>query len=542
MIPYLPPFLPPGAPDVAPDLGQVVTGLGDISQPFSFGTFRTKKRGAGPEVSIGDGQVFSVSSFSINESDGQRNTATFVAPKLQGDQRPIIGSPVAIYFDGVLIFAGSVDSVSEKRYAGDSTEQRMEYQVQCVDYNQLADRFLVASSFEAGLTFRDIVLDLMTNYLGLEGVTEGEIATGPTLGRVVYPYMPVAQCFNELANLVGWSWNIDYNKKLYFRPPASSVVDWTITEPVDMLTALTVKRDRSQYRNVQDFVGGQDVADTDTEQFQCDGVQRTFSVGLPIAESPVVNLVYGSPTQRSPQLVGVKGVDRGATWYWNRSDPSVTLDAAQSPPDNRYRLEVAYRGFVPIFLSQEDPGEIAARQAIEGGSGRYEFVEKDSSIESAALGGEKAQGLLKRFGVIPVVVDATGHYHKNPQLINVHAGSSVRVTLPAHGVDDLMLVQSVSIRSVMAKAPGRTVMGELEYQVNLVNGQKRENFAEFMGKLIARGRQTTLRENEIFAILRNVADIASPPLDSPVSPITTAPNRTALVGIAETSFSELYKP
>lgn len=533
----MPGVLVPGALPVTGAGGGDLLAPDPLSLTLEFGQVRMRRVGDGVTVLLGTSQLASIADLSVSEQANQRNTASFRLPGLQKDQRPIVGTDVKAYFDGVLIFAGSIDAVEEMRYAGDS-EMRLEYNVSCVDYNQICDRLLVAESF-ANISVRDAALALILNYLAAEGVTAGTIDVGPTLERVVFPYMPVADCLNDLCNLSGFTWNIDYEKRLNLRAPEEDTAPVTISEPVNMARQLRVKRDRNQYRNVQAFVGGRDVSEPESEEFVPDGVQRTWTVGLPIAESPEITLIEPGPSL-SPQSVGVKGLDVGKQFYWNRDDATITLDAAYSPaPSSPTRIRVDYRGFFPIFLKQEDPGQIAARASVEGGTGRYEQVERDESIESSALGSEKALGFLRRFGQVPTVVDLVADTAHVPDLTQCHAGQSMSVDLPSHGiVADTFLIQSMNIRLLKGRKPGQARMGTLEYSFSLVDGERRENMAEFMQKLIQRGRRTTLRENEVFTISRTFSDALSPPGDSPVSPTTASPRLTSLVGIAQTGFSE----
>ena len=125
---------------------------------------------------------------------------------------------------GSLIFAGTIDSIDEEI---DPAETVRFKRVACVDYNQIADRHLVAYVYQPDdltptLYAGDVIKDIVSRFFVFGGVTEGidtsNVEDGPEIEKFVFNYVPASQAFDDIADLTGYVWYIDYEKKLYFTP------------------------------------------------------------------------------------------------------------------------------------------------------------------------------------------------------------------------------------------------------------------------------------------------------------------------------------
>lgn len=73
---------------------------------------------------------------------------------------------------------------------------------------------------------------------------------------------------------------------------------------------------------------------------------------------------------------------------------------------DQYRNVQTVRGEGAVLATVTNAAQITARQAIEGGSGRYERIDNDTAITTAAHATSKATGLLRRFDSVDTLIEA----------------------------------------------------------------------------------------------------------------------------------------
>ncbi|MGE5553292.1 MAG: LamG-like jellyroll fold domain-containing protein [Betaproteobacteria bacterium] len=439
-------------------------------------------------------------SVSITDELNSRNTCSFVLLDPTGGYRPSVGQEVIITDGGKRVFAGTIDSVEESQPAGTSA---LACAVSCVDYNQIADRHLVARVYE-NQTLGAIVRDIVAQDLAGEGITTTHVQDGPTITKAVVNYQTVAEAFNELAELTGYWWNIDYSKDLWFVARESNAAPWSISDSNWNCRNLTVTQTREQYRNRQYIRAGQDLTDPRTETFKGDGETRTFVLAFPVGKAPTSVMVNGVS-----KTIGIRGVDTGKDWYWSKDEREITQDDSGTRLTASDTLSVTYQGLYPIILSSQVDSEIAVR-------GVYEAIEDDQNIDSEDLATQKADALLRRFGRIPRVV--TFETDK-PGLA---AGQLITINLTAHNLAADFLIDSVSASDVDGQF--------LRYQVRALDGEALGGWQAFFRKLAAAGRKFVIRENEVLVLLRRFNDPVTIPdtLTTTTTPVADVLSEVAL--------------
>lgn len=502
------------------------------------------------------------STLQVPDALGQRGTCRFVLDDTSGaGYHPEEGQEVVVTYDGVPVFGGTIDRCKWRVENGTTMTVS---ELACVDYNQIPDRHLVAATYE-DMSAGDIVRDLVSTYLADEGIdvlgpvlaatgsevgptsyvgsavvgsySFGGVADGPTIEKVVFTYMTVTACLNELAQLVGFYWNIGPDKLLTFAPAEQVRAPFDISEAattdpvsgdaVSNFRSMSVERTRDQYRNRQYLRAGTDVTDARAEVSTGDGTRMVFGTAFPIAYEPTIEVKIGAGAYTT-KTVGIKGVDAMGThdWYWNKGESEVVQDDAGTPLTSSDRVRVTYQGTFPIVIASSSQDEVEARAALEGGSGVYEAVEDDQSIDSVALAQTKAQALLRRYGSIPEQVEFETD---EPGL---QAGQLVYVWSPQHGVDGDYLIESADTRDIG--------VGEqfLRTTIRATSGERLDNWVDFFRKVIDSGRRFVLRENEKLALGRSVAEVLTM---SDVLTLEQADGDAAvgIVGEAIVSFSEV---
>ena len=415
--------------------------------------------------------------------------------------------------DADLIFGGFIDSLTEALVI-DGNLSYLRRDLECVSYDALADRRLVAASYESPTqTLSTIVGDVVTNTLAGDGITTTNVDTGPIIDRLKFNYEPAARVFDELANITGYAWWIDANKALWFKPragvPAPFAVDSSNTRRV------TVNRTTETYRNKQLVRAGVDLTASRVENFSGNGTQKAWTLSYPVGAVPTSITVGGVG-----KTIGIRGVDTGADWYWNLGDPVVSQDDGAAAVGAAVAIAVTYQGQFPILISAQNDSGIATQAAVGGASGIYEAIDERPNLNDDAAASSVAEGLLRRYGSIPrrltFETDTAG----------LEPGQLVTAAYTPHAVSGSWLVDSV-------QAVDRNGQ-DLVWTVEALDGESVGGWVEFFAALSGVGRVAEFRENEVVVLLRILADTVT--LTDTLGAVAAAPESRvgyAIVGQSE---------
>ncbi len=167
------------------------------------------------------------------------------------------------------------------------------------------------------------------------------VATGPTVASFLVNYVPVSKAFDDLANLAGYTWQIDANKVLWMLPPTAAVMPspWVYdgTQGDDTTTSQVLEETNPLYRNAQWILSIKDVTTSQTETKQGDGTATAFTLAYPIHSVPTVTV------NGVAQTVGIGQVDPAGTkqWYWNEGSNVLSQDPAGPPLNTVYQTLIA---------------------------------------------------------------------------------------------------------------------------------------------------------------------------------------------------------
>lgn len=233
-----------------------------------------------------------------------------------------VGKEVELYKDSTLVFAGTIDNIEKWKQADVYYAD-----LQCVDFNQLADRFIVKKTYEQW-SAGDIIRDIINTYLSEDGVTEGTIYTEyeqgvtptstPTavVDKAIYSFAPVYEVLDEISTIAGVTWWIDYDKKLHFTTNVTTGTAYITTGSA--IREVVVSKDRETLANKIYIRGGRIETEEMEEIFTSDGETRTFVLKYPVSRvvtvevdrgSGYVEEVHGSGTVQKNTIA----VDRG--WF-----------------------------------------------------------------------------------------------------------------------------------------------------------------------------------------------------------------------------------
>jgi len=224
--------------------------------------------------------------LSIEDAINDRSTAHFKMIDETGALDLKDGQPIKIYDnDNTLIFGGFL--FFPKRFVPIATSAVI-YDIEAIDNHAISDRFIVAEAFTDTLA-GDIVKTLRTNYLNADDITIGDIQDGPLVEAISYARVgSVSDAMDELAEISGFSWWIDHDKKLYFVQRNTFTAPFGLTDTAP-IRSVNLREDKSRYRNTQYIRGGLDRTQEIVKEKPTpspDGVSKTFITRFPIATKP----------------------------------------------------------------------------------------------------------------------------------------------------------------------------------------------------------------------------------------------------------------
>lgn len=470
-------------------------------------------------LTVGGGDRTSLlltNSLRISSELNSRDRMSFKLRSLDGSYRPVVGNIAYLDDGGTRHFGGTIDSIEERKiWVGGAA---LEYDVACVDFNQLCDRRLVVGIY-SGETLGAIVEDLVSQYLTDDGVTTltFDATLGPVVQRAVFNYLSVTQCFNDLSQVTGYTWYIDYNKDLHFFAREDSTAPFGLANTSANFYDFSIRYTRDQYRNRQFIRAGYDTTVARTEEFKGDSKLRSFTLQYPIGaalDGTSITVNGGA------QTVGIKQVDTGKNFYYQKHDGVIAQEISDPVLTSADTLAVTYQGLFPTMTQAYDDAEITSRAAIEGGSGVYEAVEDQPNLDDDDAALERANGLLRRYGQIQKIVTFT------TRTAGLLAGQLLSVILTEHNISENFLITSVEANDENGE--------RLIWYASAASGEEFGGWVAFFQRLAEQGKKFVVRENEVILLVRVLVD--SIQVDEALAVDSGSPSSqvgTAIVGFAE---------
>jgi hypothetical protein len=414
---------------------------------------------------------------SIEHTIDGRSTATFEYIDFNATNHFDKGQEVLIRdVESNILFGGLIEEVTEELIG--SASDPLVHMIQAADYTSIADRRLFVGAYES-TTAGDIVRDIMS-VLSEDGITEGLIQEGEVLERQLFPYSKCSEALDKLAELCGFIWFIDYDKKLYFVDRSAYAAEWSLTSYDDVLQgSLRVSRGNPEYRNIQYVSGGSALTNTMTEYFKGDSVQRSFTVGYPIADEPQVYV------NDVPKVVGLKGADKDCDWYYAKGDATITQDPSGDVLTADDTLKVVYVGQYTLIAKVSQYAEITNRRLIEGfGSGKYERLDNDPTLVDHDAAIEAARSKLLNYAVVGAKIEYSTLRH------GLAAGVLQHIHLPVHGIDDDCLITRITVQfREGGKSEATAPYVQAVYSVEAVTGPADRSWEEIFCRLAEAARR-----------------------------------------------------
>ena len=445
------------------------------------------------QVMIGGAPAaYRAGTLSISGSLGTRTTATFsTVDHPPFDDVVEVGQVIEIRDEtNTLIFGGTVDSVDED--VDPSGRVRFK-QIICIDYNQIADRHLVAYVYQPDdnnpvVTSGDVIRDIVARFFIFGGVTEGidtsAVEDGPEIEKLVFNYIPASQAFDDIAELAGYIWYIDYEKVLHFTPKDRNTAPFSLSDTSQNWRNLKVSKSRDLYRNRQIVRAGTALTDVRTDvSIAAEPGQKLFEVSYPIGTASAVSVNGVAKT------LGVNGLHEGKDYYWSYGSNVLTATVA---PGVGAQVALTYQGMFPILVDERIDAEILARRALEGGTGVYEAIADEPGINVQNAAVQKALAYLRKHGVIPETIQF------ETDKPGLRSGQLLSVKISTVGVDDDYLIESISMRDVQGTIN--------RYRVTAVSGDALGGWLEWFSALARQAQKFVLYDEDQVTMLKLASD------------------------------------
>lgn len=367
------------------------------------------------------------------------------------------------------------------------------------------DDTMAHSHNTSGKTYKAVVVwhvgDVVQNIvneqtqLSAESVTIGNVDDGPIVDDVTFNYVSADKALDDLAKPLAYVWWIDEDRKLYFqdRSTAQAPIGFSSPSGSSSLSrnwrAALHRRSRRDYRNRQWLRAGKGRTDERTETFIGDGQRRAFDTVFELAEKPR-KVMFGTMLNNDvTDKLGIAGVDpedQTSTfeWFYEVGSTTISRNANLPAPTTSQQLQVTYFGLFDLVVRVDNPNEQTTRATIEGGTGIYENVEDDDSIDGVTAAQDRAQGILAAGDDIHEEITLQTD---EPALFR--EGQLVTLDIPEYQVTGQWL-----IRSMTTQILGHST--KIRNQLRLISDTRISSEADFWRKLFAAGRKFRIRENE----------------------------------------------
>jgi len=334
---------------------------------------------------------------------------------------PEINQDVKFYVDNELEFGGVIVSVENTINAGIVVQN-----ISCSDYTYLLDRQLVLKKYQ-NKTVKQIIDDIVTNYC--DGFTTNNVNCNIELDEVVFNRVTPSEAIDQLAQIVNYSWYVDYEKDIHFFEYNNNPAPFLITDTNGNYLEGTLKitKDLSQLRNKVTIRGDEERGEERSEQYEADGDQLVFPLANKFAEMPTVMV------DSVAKNVGVDYLtpEDDADCFWNYNEKYIRFKDTTKPSAGQI-VKITGIPLFPVIVNAVDGVSVAQY-------GVFEFFKEDKSLKSRAEALKFAKAQLESYknGIIE------GEFSTDKS--GLRSGQVITINSELLGVNEEFLIQSVNM-------------------------------------------------------------------------------------------------
>ncbi len=537
--------------------GQAAVGL--ASQPVFFTVAGVNKT-----------PLIAPESVSITNTIDGRGSMRFSLIDESYGYRPSIGQEVRFVLEGVLEFAGVVSDVVEGHIPGSPHVNPISKPtVICSDFAAILDRRILIQEFGATTTAKAMVQSVVDTTLSKDGISfDGSDGDPGAIDERSFRGVTATDFMQRVSrsSTPGYSWRVDYTRLLRFFDPSagagSAPISLADNDGNVMPDTIFTREFKGNYRNVQYvrlakpsgvLFGEEAVSAPGTSESNW----GPLLVSNPIQENASISIkLVGSTATTDPGIIITQAEydRRKALNPWNTSPWDYKYTPGSNVIENnknsttffpnpgnigsRVQVVLSYATgeATNAIISVQNDSEISARQAIEGGSGRYESLEEVNDIETEQAGIDLANALLDRYASMPKELRFATF------VAGFAPGQLLTSTYTKPPAADTFLIKSVTktstVDSLKSDHPD-TGKRWLVSSIESVNGAALDSLEEIRRRVIDRDRPSRPRSHSEhrFILGGSVTGQTNNGLDSVVVPSgggTVTASSTTVTGIDTT--------
>lgn len=394
--------------------------------------------------------------------------------------KPTIGNEISITNNGTTIFAGNITRITQKSRA----YKMLNIQVECAGWGRRLDRFLVNDSFQ-NLTVLQILTQIFDEKdLAGEGFTLDNVETTRLVAFISFKYEPLSSVLRQLADLLLYDWYVDVDKDIHFFSKETNSAPFDIQDDDGsfIFESMVFRDDSSQIRNVIFVRGGEFLGANSTSEYISDGTQNVYT--LDYRYNDVQVSVTGEVWEG-----GIDGTEQDANdfdYMWNPDEKFIRFRGDRIP-SNTSQINISGEPFLPVLVKLKDSASIATFSAAEGGSGEYEHIIIDKSIDSKEGARERARAEMDSYA------NSITEGEFETYTDGLKSGQWIRINSEAFGIDSSYIINRVSARM--------WTENQLIYKVSLVS-TKTFGMIDFLRNLITKNsKDIVINENDILDVV-----------------------------------------
>lgn len=413
----------------------------------------------------------------------KRDSCRFRVNQNTGDPYvPNLGEEIIITLNGSRVFGGIIVERDQRSISYGVAD----WTFICDDYTRLLDRRLIPNTYE-NVTVNEILADIQANYMPA-GFTVSGVNCPVQVKYVRFNYVPISKAIEQLAEITGYDWFVDYNKDINFFSPTTNPapVDIEDNNGSHEYESLVVRTDNSQIKNSIVVRGGEYKGFSFTGEIEADGSDRIFR--LPYKFSEFAASVTGEPLD-----VGIDNIDdenlHDALYNFNEK---ILKFKETDKPSSGAVLRYSGLPHLPVIVKVKSQASIESLSAAEGGDGLAEYLIVDKSINSKE--GARQRALAE----IQIYATTLSEGEFRTELTGFRAGQRVRVNSSARGVDSYFIINKVTLTQWHKDS--------FIYDISLVSTKSFDFIDLMMRMLLAETKKIEIAEDETVDILDSFED------------------------------------
>lgn len=416
----------------------------------------------------------------------RRTTASFQVTTHSGrTYTPRVGNEVIIDDAGTTIFGGVITEIVSQP----SAYAIIHHKIKCQDYSRLLDRKLVPDIYEEQ-TVNDIVSDMKTKYFP-SGFTTNNVSCPVNINYVAFNYKQLWLCLEHLAEVAGYELYVDKDKDVHFMARDAMIAPFELNDDDGsyIYNSLVIRQDNTQVRNVITVRGGDYLAPQTTVEMIVDPTLHAYDTKYRFSDIAV-------SVTADLKSVGIENIHTYDNFDVLYSFPErrIVFQEGKQPTDTLGTIKVSGKPNLPVIIKYRSQPHIDAMKSVEGGSGVYEYLVKDNSLDTKEGAKQRARA----------EVDAYANTLSEAEFETYQSGLAVgqRITVNSASrgiVGEEFFINKINIRP-------RTNDSQFVYRVSLIT-TRTFDLIDVLQKLIQRGNEDiVIEEGEIVNLYESFTD------------------------------------